>query len=845
MRYLVRSLSIALLSLPLLFGIVALALAAGSSGALGAPPQQPALVQAAGKGDLGTVNLIISRGADVNQRDNCNDTPLTAAARGGFPDVVQALLKAGARIDYRGICPEPQRSVLCVAAEQGNLETVRLLMERGAPPNGRDERGRTPLMCAASAGNLEAMTFLLRNGADIHAVESTPTSFPPPIDTALMHAARNGRWQAVELLLNEGARVNDKGLADFTALAYAIERSFFGPVHETNPRDYPATLRILLERGAGPNSEVQDQWRSTPLALAVRGDKTRLLPILLAAGANPNSRGAAGETPLMIAVKRGNLDDVRLLVEKGGDASIADREGRSSRQLAHMAGFSDIEHFLQGDGIPTTATIAETPVGITAEKTRVMQQVRLVWEFPLGERPSGGPWLLDNKVLYHTYGGRLVAFSAQTGIKLWEASTDGPTVSSPVLEQNLLYFGTAKHVFAVRLGDGEKVWQYRKSVESSGELVVDGQAVYLNSARNFHAIDRHTGKELWRLRAASAATYTPVLAGSTILLGEADGRLIAVEAQSGRVKWESATSASSALGDELLGEASRMTKSREAQDMFQAMGPRDLLPFAKGVCESLFGGQAEADVVANLAEFLGSDTGAAIAAAAKKVLCPAGTTPEQMAATARKLEMPGEKETLASAPSVHGGLLAFRTRQGLTTGAIQLAELESGRVLVRWPTRASAGSAPAIADAVGYFMDGWELVARAKEGKLWSLDLQFEGAGYDTPIVLFGNRLFAVSDRNTLEIDRATGAILRRIPVGKYIRARARLLRGEICGMGRDGAYMEDLGSASAGRAVHRSDLPNAGFTMACGGDMLFYYEDGDRYPARGLEIVGHQAAGN
>ena len=819
-------------------------LMAGSSDALGAPPQKSDLVQAVERGDLSAVQALIATGSSVNQRNHCDDAPLTAAVRAGHPDIVQALLKAGARIDYRGSCPVPQESVLCIAAEQGRLESVRLLTEAGAPPNGHDPMGRTPLMCAAGAGNLDAMAFLLRNGADIHATESALNIFPPPIDTALMHAASKGRWQAVELLLEAGARVNDKGQGDFTALAYAVRESFFKPVREANPRDYPATVRILLALGADPNAAVKDDRRSTPLALAVRRDKAPLLALLLEAGASPNSRGAGGETPLMIAVKRGDLETVRLLVGKGGDSSITDEEGRNSVQLARMAAFRDIEQFLLSGNAPYVARRNSSP----ASPNLAPQQVKPVWMSGLGERASGGPWLLDDKVLYHTYGGRLIALSAQNGARLWEARTDGPQISTPVLDQGLLYFGTAKDVFALRLSNGQKVWQYPKSIASSGELVVDGRAVYVNSARNFHAIDRSTGKELWRLRADGAGTYTPVMAGSTVLVGNVEGRLIAVEAQSGRVKWESSVAAGSAIGDEFLREAGRAARTREARDMFEGMGPRDLVPFAKGVCDSLLQGQTESDVVANLAEFWGPDVAAAIATAARKILCPAGTTREQMAVVARNLESPKGNETLASLPSIHGDSVVFRTKADLDSGSIRLVELESGRIVMHWPTHTGGGSAPVIDDAAVYFTDRGELVARAKDGaKLWLLDLQYEGGGYDAPLVLIGKHLYVLGRSSILEIDRTAGTIIRRIPITASTELVGNLLRGEprLCALGLEFAFMEEMSSSEAGWVVPLTEIRGSGRTLACTNHMLFYYVDGGDYPAYGVEVLSRVQPGN
>jgi ankyrin repeat protein len=56
---------------------------------------------------------------------------------------------------------------LCVAAYNGHLEVVKLLLEKGADIEHKDNDGRTPLCVAAYNGHLEVVRLLLEKGADI------------------------------------------------------------------------------------------------------------------------------------------------------------------------------------------------------------------------------------------------------------------------------------------------------------------------------------------------------------------------------------------------------------------------------------------------------------------------------------------------------------------------------------------------------------------------------------------------------------------------------------------------------------------------------------------------------
>jgi len=816
-------------------------------GAVDDPLRRLDLVQAAGEGDLKTVKALIAEGNDTNQRIHCNDSPLMAAAKGGHSQIVEALLNAGARVDFRGSCSAPQESVLCMAAEAGSLEAVRMLLQQGAPPNGYDFLGRTPLMCASDVGDIEVMKLLLENGADIHAVESSPNTLPPPIDTALMHAAKNGRSQATQLLLERGSTVNQKGDADFTALAYAaVARGEVGARGGTQP-DYPGTVNILLKNGADPNVRVKD-LQSTPLMLALRGGKNETAKVLLEGGANPNASSSEGEAPLMIAVKRRDLEAVRLLLGKEADLSLKDNQGRTAVQFARMLAFPEIEQALLARD--TTRAVSIGSASEESSKAAISQPriVRTLWKTTLGERPLGGPWLANGFVIYRTYSGRLIALAAKTGAKVWEVKTDGPYISQPAFADGVLYFGAERHslrssggrLLALQLATGKIVWDFPTSTVAD-EPFVNDRAVYVRSGRDWYAIDRNSGKELWHLQTdSSGAYYPPVVSGSTALLGNAISGLVAVDAQSGRVKWQFAPSEAFPEGEQFLREMARVFRTREeGQALVKSTGSRDLYPFAIGMCEAIMEGQGESEVVANMSEFFGSDLAAAMFAAARKTICPPGTTLEQVMAAARKAKLPTGKEMLASPPSAFGDKVFFRARIGVDAGAIYAVELESGRVVIRWPTRFGGGSAPVADDKAIYFMDLNNLMAVPITGgeRLWSLDLKYEGASYDTPLVMIGNYLYAVSNQ-IFKIDRMTGTIEWKIPVGGIVRPGKDLQKGQICAFGGDFAYKANLAAGNVDWTVRKTDLPRAEFTIACEDRMLFYYEDWGDYPTHGIDLL-------
>ena len=56
-----------------------------------------------------------------------------------------------------------------VAADGGQLDVAKFLVDKRADVNARDSDGSTPLMLAASMGHLNIVKFLVANGADVNA----------------------------------------------------------------------------------------------------------------------------------------------------------------------------------------------------------------------------------------------------------------------------------------------------------------------------------------------------------------------------------------------------------------------------------------------------------------------------------------------------------------------------------------------------------------------------------------------------------------------------------------------------------------------------------------------------
>ncbi|WCJ60976.1 ankyrin repeat domain-containing protein [Fontisphaera persica] len=96
-------------------------------------------------------------------------------------------------------------------------------------------------------------------------------------------------------------------------------------------------VKAALRAGANVNYSSPVKFGWTPLLAAVFHNNTNVIPELLAAGADINLASKDGETPLMMAVSRGDdsVGLVKYLIDKGADINRKDNSGRTVIDLAN------------------------------------------------------------------------------------------------------------------------------------------------------------------------------------------------------------------------------------------------------------------------------------------------------------------------------------------------------------------------------------------------------------------------------------------------------------------------------------------------------------------------------
>ncbi|XP_032087505.1 poly [ADP-ribose] polymerase tankyrase-2 isoform X3 [Thamnophis elegans] len=278
------------------------------------------------------IEVVVKHEAKVNALDNLGQTSLHRAAHCGHLQTCRLLLSCG--------CDPSIISLQGFTASQMGNESIQQLLQEGVPLG--NSEGDRQLLEAAKAGDVDTVKKLCTthsvNCRDIEGRQSTPLHF----------AAGYNRVSVVEYLLQHGADVHAK------------DKGGLVPLHNACSYGHYEVAELLVKHGAVVN--VADLWKFTPLHEAAAKGKYEICKLLLQHGADPTKKNRDGNTPLDL-VKDGDTDiqdllrgDAALLdaAKKGclarvkklcspDNVNCRDTQGRHSTPLHLAAGYNNLE----------------------------------------------------------------------------------------------------------------------------------------------------------------------------------------------------------------------------------------------------------------------------------------------------------------------------------------------------------------------------------------------------------------------------------------------------------------------------------------------------------------------
>ncbi|EAY15454.1 hypothetical protein TVAG_252670 [Trichomonas vaginalis G3] len=272
---------------------------------------------------------------------------------------MEMLLKRGSKLSERSES-QNQYNALHISIIYNHLPVVKFLIEKGIDVNETCKGKQTSLHLAAKEGNIEIINLILKNGGKKKAIDENG-KMPYQI------AEENKKKDAYPLLVptesdDEDPIFNQSVASKQTDATYDLDDDFFAPTYEREQikfdttKDYTRAFtcielnqEIKLKKIIEENEEVLKYFEissgNSLLHAAVLRENTQIIRMLLSYGADINARNVkTGQTPFHLAVMKGQAMK-SLLINQGADDQINDYTGENPAQMQLRYFNKDMENF--------------------------------------------------------------------------------------------------------------------------------------------------------------------------------------------------------------------------------------------------------------------------------------------------------------------------------------------------------------------------------------------------------------------------------------------------------------------------------------------------------------------
>lgn len=225
---------------------------------------------ASNEGHTNVARFLIDAKADLNKIDSNKFTPIMLAAGQGHAKIVRLLAKAGVKVDTATRVSKANQddggeTALHRACQKGHAEMVGLLLDMdtsGEMLNSKTGQGTTPLIVAAEEGQIEVVKILLEHGADV--LETTNAG-----KTALYLGCERGHVDLCRLLLENGA---DPG-------QWTCRKKI--PLYTASEQGNLPMVKVLLPYTTKAHLFIETTYGTTPLFIATRSGNTVVKDLLV------------------------------------------------------------------------------------------------------------------------------------------------------------------------------------------------------------------------------------------------------------------------------------------------------------------------------------------------------------------------------------------------------------------------------------------------------------------------------------------------------------------------------------------------------------------------------------
>ncbi len=288
---------------------------------------------------VSTIEHLLNHGNDINRRTHDSRTYLFWAASRGDLELMKFLVENGAKTD---LVDSHGYSVMQFAAASGqsNTQIYDFLVKQGADlKNETDHHGRNVLLIAAPRlKNIELVDYFVKKGLRLDATDNEGNGI-------FNLAAQGGNIDVLKALVEKGVAIEKNMHTNENAILFASK----GGRGRSNGLE---VFEYLV--GLGLDADITSNSGVTPLHnLSSSTKDVSILQYFIDKGIKTNEVDEDGNTPLINAASRNQLEVVAYLTEKGSDVNYTNKNGHSALTLAIQSNSAEVVAYLISRGAKT------------------------------------------------------------------------------------------------------------------------------------------------------------------------------------------------------------------------------------------------------------------------------------------------------------------------------------------------------------------------------------------------------------------------------------------------------------------------------------------------------------
>jgi outer membrane protein assembly factor BamB len=236
-----------------------------------------------------------------------------------------------------------------------------------------------------------------------------------------------------------------------------------------------------------------------------------------------------GKTQVFVASDIGNTHYLRAVDAKNGLLIWQYTRNQPPECMCSQASIlSGGMLFAQSDG---HSLYAFAPSGAAPSKR--------LWQFPGNGAPLTSPVVVDGLVVIGSGDHNVYALDAKTGAVKWTGTTGYVFTAAPAIGDGVVVIGDqGGNIDGFDLRTGKSLWSFAGGTIDVAAVIAGGTAYIVSEDHSVYALNITNGQQVWQYIMDDYAGFSPVLANNLVVAANRAGQLVALDAKTGKLAWQ-------------------------------------------------------------------------------------------------------------------------------------------------------------------------------------------------------------------------------------------------------------------------------------------------------------------